>query len=463
MPKQDDTPLMRQWRNAKSRHADALIFFRVGDFYEMFYEDAEEGARLLGLTLTSRNNGGAAHVPLAGIPVKARDEYLQRLVRLGRRVAICEQVEDPAEAKDIVRREVVETVTPGAITADTLLDERRNNWLVALQEGPDGVALAAADITTGELIGTGVRSERLEAELARFEPSEILLPRSREAPLPVEGVSTTVRPDWLFDPELASEELRRHFSLHTLDGLGIEEGDASLLGVLGALVAYVKEVQPASAGGLRRPQIERPGDAMALDAMTRRNLELLEPLRADIPTDAPATLIDVVDETVTAMGGRLLRRWILRPLVAPEEIWRRQEAVAELVEDPPLRRAVRGELKQVRDLERLAGKVGAGRVAPRELAALGASLARIPAVLDALGAASSPRLAELVTGTDPLEDVRETIAAGLADDPPATLAEGGVIRPGHDAALDDLRAARDGARDFIASLQRRERERTGIG
>ncbi|MFW6331351.1 MAG: DNA mismatch repair protein MutS [Gemmatimonadota bacterium] len=464
MPKQDDTPLMRQWREAKSRHPDALVFFRVGDFYEMFHEDAEEGAKLLGLTLTARNNGGAANVPLAGIPVKARDEYLQRLVRLGRRVAICEQVEDPAEAKDIVRREVVETVTPGAITSDSLLDERRNNWLVAIVESArdDEVALAAADISTGEFLATRVAPERLEAELARFEPSEVLLPRAREGARPVPGVSTTYRPDWLFDPELAADELRRHYALHSLDGLGVQAGDAPLIGALGALLAYITEVQPASAQGLRPPQIERSGEAMALDAMTRRNLEILEPLRADLPSGA-ATLIDVVDETVTAMGGRLLRRWLLRPLVVPEEIWRRQEAVAELVERPGVRRAVRAELKQVRDLERLAGKVGAGRVAPRELAALGSSLARIPGVVDALGDTGSRWLRELRERIDPLEDVRSPIAAGLADAPPATLGEGGVIREGYDAALDDLRSTRDGAREFIASLQQRERERTGIG
>ena len=464
MPKQDDTPLMRQWREAKSRHADALVFFRVGDFYEMFYEDAEEGARLLGLTLTSRNNGGAANVPLAGIPVKAKAEYLQRLVRLGRRVAICEQVEDPAEAKDIVRREVVETVTPGAITADTLLDERRNNWLVAVVEGDDGhAAVAAADISTGEFVGTRVPGTRLEAELARFEPSEVLLPKAREGAVPVEGASATYRPDWLFDPELAADELRRHFTLHTLDGLGFQAGDEALIGALGALLAYVREVQPASATGLRRPQIERAGDAMALDEMTRRNLELVLPLRADTPAGTAATVIDVIDETVTAMGARLLRRWLLRPLVAPEPIWRRQEAVAELVEEPSLRRALRTELKQVRDLERLAGKIGAGRVTPRELASLGSSLGRVPAVLAALEGASSPRLTTLAGRIDPLADVRETLAAALADDPPATLAEGGVIRAGYDAALDDLRETRDGARDFIASLQARERERTGIG
>ncbi len=461
MAKQEDTPLMRQWREAKSRHSDALIFFRVGDFYEMFYEDAEEGARLLGLTLTARNNGQAADVPLAGIPVKARDEYLQRLVKLGRRVAICEQVEDPAEAKDIVRREVVETVTPGAITSDTLLQARRNNWLVAVLEAEGDVAVAAADISTGEFLGTRVAPDRLEVELARLEPSELLLPKGREDS-PAEGVVVTHRPDWLFDPELAADELRRHFTLHSLDGLGVQPGDEPLLGALGALLAYIREVQPASADSLRRPQIERPGEAMALDAMTRRNLELLEPLRSDVPKGAAGTLVEVVDETVTAMGGRLLRRWLLRPLVEPDEVWRRQEAVAELVTEAAVRRALRGELKQVLDLERLAGKVATGRVAPRELAALGRSLGRLGPLLDALAEAESPRLRALADGLDPLDDVRERIEVGLSDEPPATLADGGVIREGFDPELDDLRATRDGAREFIASLQQRERKRTGI-
>jgi DNA mismatch repair protein MutS len=462
MPKQEETPLMRQWRDAKSRHPDALIFFRVGDFYEMFCEDAEEGARLLGLTLTARNNGGAADVPLAGIPVKARNEYLQRLVRLGRRVAICEQVEDPSEAKDIVRREVVETITPGAITADTLLDERRNNWLVAILEADGATAIAAADISTGEFLGTLASPERIEAELARFEPAEVLLPQAQETAPLVEGVSRTLRPDWLFDPDLAADELRRHFALHTLDGLGFQDEDGPLVGALGALLAYIREVQPATAGGLRPPRVERPGDAMALDEMTRRNLELVAPLRGDAQAGETATLIDVVDETATAMGARLLRRWLLRPLVEPAAIWRRQEAVAELVEEAALRRAVRAELKEVRDLERLAGKVGAGRVTPREMAALASSLARLPRVASALEAAASPLLAELRDGLDPLADVRDLLAGALADDPPATLGEGGVIRTGYDAALDELRAARDGARDFIAALQTRERGRTGI-
>ncbi len=467
MPKQEETPLMRQWREAKSRHPDAIVFFRVGDFYEMFCEDAEEGSRLLGLTLTTRNNGGAADVPLAGIPVRARNDYVQRLVRLGRRVAICEQVEDPAEAKDIVRREVVETITPGSVTSDALLDERRNNWLVALVEADAGAAaIAAADISTGDFLGTRVAGERLEAELARFEPAEILLPRAREgapgrAPL-LDGVSTTHRPDWLFEPDLAGDELRRHFGLHTLDGLGFQEGDEPLIGALGALLVYIREVQPAAAEGLRPPRLERPGEAMALDEMTRRNLELVAPLRGDGPAGAADTLIDVIDETTTAMGARLLRRWLLRPLVAPEPIWRRQEAVAELVEDPALRRGIRGQMREVRDLERLAGKVGAARVTPREMWALGSSLARLPEVRAGLDGTVAPLLVELRQELDPMADVRAAISAAVAEDPPATLMEGGVIRVGHDPELDGLRETRDGARDFIAALQTRERERTGI-
>ncbi|HEY8485440.1 MAG TPA: DNA mismatch repair protein MutS [Longimicrobiales bacterium] len=468
MSRQDDTPLMQQWREAKARHPDALIFFRVGDFYEMFYEDAEEGARLLGLTLTTRNNGGAAEVPLAGVPVRAREEYLRRLVQLGRRVAICEQMEDPSEAKGIVRREVVETVTPGVVLADSLLSARRNNFLVALAEDGQGrLGLAAVDVSTGELLATPVAADALEAELARLEPAEVLLPQGWEgrAVPGAEAASLTYRPDWLFDRELAAGELRRRFGVRTLDGFGFQEGDDALVCAVGALVAYVAEVQPAALAHLRPPRLERGGEAMVLDEMTRRNLELVEPLRPDLAgreSGQPSTLIEVVDETLTPMGARMLRRWILRPLTRPEPIWARQEAVAELFENASQRRRIRAELKEIRDLERLAAKIGAGRVTPRELKALEASLARLPTLKALLAGATSPMLCELAAGLDPLEDVREQIQRAISDDPPAALADGGVIREGYNAELDELRSIRDGARDFIASLQARERERTGI-
>jgi DNA mismatch repair protein MutS len=463
----EDTPLMQQWREAKARHPDAIVFFRVGDFYEMFCEDAEEAARLLNLTLTSRNNGGAAHVPLAGVPVRARDEYLQRLVKLGRRVAICEQVEDPAEARGIVRREVVELVTPGAVLADTLLSERRNNWLVSVCDGGEGrVALAAADISTGEVTATLVEAAALESELACYEASELLLPAPWvERPLPgAEGASRTYRPEWLFDPELGRDELARRFRVRGLEGFGFERGDEPMAGALGALVTYLAEALPGVMELLRPPRLERAGDAMPLDEMTRRNLELVEPLRADA---APAgvrtkTLLDVVDETVTAMGGRLLRRWLLRPLLSADRIWERQAAVAELVEAAAVRRAVRESLKSIRDLERLAAKAAAARAAPRELRALADSLGALPSLAEAAVPATSPLLVALRDGIDVLDDVHALLAGALDDDVPATVGDGGVIRAGYDAELDELRELRDNAQTVLARLQTRERERSGI-
>jgi DNA mismatch repair protein MutS len=465
MSKPEDTPLMQQWRDAKSRHPDALVFFRVGDFYEMFCEDAEEGAKLLGLTLTSRNNGGAAHVPLAGVPVRARDEYIQRLIRLGRRVAVCEQVEDPAEAKGIVRREVVETITPGAVLADALLVERRNNNLVALHEVDAHIAVAAADASTGEALVLLATAAELEAELARLEPAELLLPASwigRDVPVH-DGVSRTYRPDWIFDPDHGRDELKRRYNVSALDGFGFESGDAALLGVLGALIGYIAEVQPSAVLSLRPPRIERAGAAMLLDEMTRRNLELIEPLRADAGARGrAATLIDVIDETQTAMGARLLRRWVLRPLVQVDAIRARQAAVANLLEDPRMRRAVRAELKDVRDLERLAAKVGSGRAAPRDLRALALSLERLPQLRAALTDAAAPLLADTVAGLDMLADVHDMLGRALNDELPATIGEGDVLRTGWSAELDELRELRDGAQDYIARLQSRERERSGI-
>ncbi|MBR9988795.1 MAG: DNA mismatch repair protein MutS [Gemmatimonadetes bacterium] len=464
MPKPEDTPLMQQWRDAKSRHPDALVFFRVGDFYEMFCEDAEEGARLLGLTLTSRNNGGAANVPLAGVPARARDEYIQRLIRLGRRVAICEQVEDPAEAKGIVRREVVETVTPGAVLADALLVERRNNHLVALVDTGDDAVIAVADASTGEVSVLRTTAGELVAELARLEPAELLLPSrmlGREVP-GAEHISRTYRPDWLFDPEHGREELKRRYSVSSLEGFGFETGDAPLLGALGALIAYIAEVQPVALPTLRPPRIERAGSAMLLDEMTRRNLELIEPMRTDGQSGRAATLIDVIDETQTPMGARLLRRWVLRPLVVADRIHERHDAVANLLEDPPMRRALRAELRDVRDLERLAGRIGAGRAAPRDLRALEQSLGKLPGVRTALDGVTASLLCIAAEGIDVLDDVHSMLGRALNDELPASIGEGDAIRAGWNAELDELRALRDGAQEYIARLQSRERERTGI-
>ncbi|HEX6059626.1 MAG TPA: DNA mismatch repair protein MutS [Gemmatimonadaceae bacterium] len=465
----EDTPLMQQWREVKARHRDALVFFRVGDFYELFYGDAEEGSRLLGLTLTARNNGGAAEVPLAGIPVRAGAEYLRRLVQHGHRVAICEQVEDPKLAKGIVRREVVETITPGAAFADDLLHGARNNFLCALH-APAGAAgrtgIAAADLSTGELRLFLAEPEEVAAVLARLAPREVVLARGSAADVAVpregerDGALVTEREEWEFDPTLAGEELRSHFGVLSLDGFGIGSGDAPALGAAGALLRYLRELQPGGVPHLARPTVERPGGVMPLDEMTRRNLELVESLRGG---ETEGTLLAVLDRTLTPMGARLLRQWILAPLTARAAIEARHDAVEAIAHDAVARQALRAALDGVRDVERLGSKVAAGRATPRELGALGVSLARLPRVDDALRALGEAGvLAEARRRWDACADLAGDVARTLVDAPPIAIGEEDTIRAGVDAALDDLRALRDGGKDAIARIQAEERERTGI-
>jgi DNA mismatch repair protein MutS len=452
---------MQQYREIKSRHTDAVLFFRMGDFYEMFYEDAELAARVLGLTLTSRNNGGAAEVPLAGVPVKAVSEYLRRFVQQGYRVAICEQVEDPALAKGIVRREVVETITPGAAFADDMLDGSRNNFLCAVHRLDDRIGVAAADVSTGEFRLFVVEAGELEPILARLAPRELLLARAAagDAAPNVDGALLTEREGWEFDAAFARDELARHFAVHSLDGLGVGAEDDAAVGAAGALLRYLRELQPAGLPHLARPVIERAGGVMPLDEMTRRNLELVESLRGG----TAGTLLDVLDRTLTPMGARLLRQWILAPLTSREPIDARLDAVAALAGDARVRARLREALDGVRDVERLASKAAAGRATPRELGALGASLARLPGVEDAVrelrGAGA---IARLLAEWDGCADVAGEIASTLVDRPPMTIGDEDAIRGGVDAPLDEMRALRDGGKDAIVRIQEQERGRTGI-
>jgi len=451
---------MQQWRDVKARHPDTLVFFRVGDFYELFHGDAERGAKLLGLTLTARNNGAANRVPLAGIPVKALQDYLGRLVRLGERVAICEQVEDPAQAKGIVRREVTETITPGTILDDQLLEGRRNNLLLALAPSEDGIGIAAMDLSTGEFELQCLPEAEVASELGRLEPAELLLPRKMEGSAFGFDRAITLRDDWSFDAQPAEEELRRVFRVHGLDGFGLRAEDHGMIGAAGALLAYVREIRPSGTGHLQAPRIRHSGDAMVLDEMTRRNLELVEALRGG---ESSGTLLSVIDRTETAMGARLLRRWVMRPLLRPEAIWERQEAVSELVETPRLRRALRDQLGDVTDLERLAGKLGTGRGSPRDLLGLLRSLGALPPLLETLSAAGCEGLQRAAGAVDPLLDLHSVLARAIASEAPVSVQDGGVIRAGYDDTLDEVRGTLAGARDFILSLQAREREQTGIG
>jgi DNA mismatch repair protein MutS len=457
-----DTPLMQQWREIKARHPDSLLLFRVGDFYEMFFEDAEEGSRLLEITLTSRNNG-SSRAPLAGIPIHALDGYLQRLVRLGKRVAICEQVEDPATAKGIVRREVVESITPGTALSETLLHPRRNNYIVAVTgdtEPGGSLAFAAADLSTGEVRVHRVGWSELADRIGEIEPSEVLLPRSWEIlPLPPLGRTIlTYRGDWLFEAAHGREELRRQYRVTHLDGFGLPD-DPRILGACGALVAYLSETQPKVSEALRAPRLLLDTERMPIDEMTRRNLELVEPIS---PGEGSRTLLDVIDLAVTPMGGRLLRRWLLSPLLLRIAIEERLDAVQELVEDADVRREVRRLFRDVRDLERLAVRIAGGRCGPRDLLAVRDALQLVPPLLATIGGVRSSLLSQHVGGLDPLPELAGLIDRSISPDAPATLAEGGVIRDGYDPELDELRAVREGAVDWIAKVQARERERTGI-
>jgi DNA mismatch repair protein MutS len=471
----EGTPLMQQYRDIKDRHQDAILLFRMGDFYEMFYDDAQVASRVLGLTLTSRNNGGAADVPLAGVPVKAVNDYLRQLVQHGFRVAICEQVEDPRLAKGIVRREVVETITPGAAFADDLLDSARNNFLCALHREGEMFGIAAVDVSTGAFHLAVASAGDADAVLARFAPREILIARGAQllgpgAPLRADGALVTERDAWEFDTDIGREELARQFAVHGLEGLGLGAAAAVVVGAGGALIRYVRELQPAGTPQITRPVLDYAGAVMPLDEMTRRNLELVESLRgvADQPNGRSAaertgTLYGVFDRTQTPMGARLLRQWLLAPLLDRASIEARLDAVAAFVAHPVERAALRDAMDGVRDVERLGGKAAAGRATPRELGALGASMQRLPDVAQALRTvATTGRLLELLERWDGCEDLTAEITATLVERPPVAIGEEDAIRTGVDAVLDELRGLRDGGKDAIAAIQTAERARTGI-
>jgi DNA mismatch repair protein MutS len=453
---------MQQYRDIKARHPQTILFFRMGDFYEMFEDDAKLAARELGLTLTSRNNGGAAEVPLAGVPVKAATEYLRRLIAKGHRVAICEQVEDPKLAKGIVRRAVIETVTPGTVLTDDWLVRNRNNYIVAVDPRGAAAGLATLDVTTGELILETVPASDTAAAVARYEARELVLPA--EVSVSTDVGTVTVREAWEFDPELAREDLMRTYGIASLDGLGVSAEDRPAIGAAGALLRYARELKPGGLPHLAHPTIVRRGDVLPLDEMTRRNLELVEPLRAGAEG---ATLLEVIDSTLTSMGGRLLRRWLLAPLVDPVAINARLDAVQVLVGDGRGRARLREALDGVRDLERLAGRAALGRATPREMGALRDSILRLPDVAGALGGLEARERSALVEASahelDLLTDIGEELSRALVERPPAQLDDGDAIRPGYDHDLDELKVARDGGKQYIAALQSRERERTGIG
>ncbi len=461
---------MRQYFEAKRQHRDAIVFFRMGDFYEMFYEDALVAARALELTLTSRSkdaSGGA--IPMCGVPFHAADGYIARLVKKGFRVAVCEQMEDPKKAKGLVRREVVRVVSPGTLTDASYLDAREPAFLTSIcatDHGP-GFGVALLDLSTGEFTTTEYTGadgrQALIDELAVLRPREIVVPSgvadlaTLAAELDADAFVTNAEP-WTFDFESARRSLLDQLRVQSLHGFGLEEHRAAV-SAAGALVQYLRDTQKADLAHLRDISFRTGADCLVVDRTTLRNLEVVEGSSGG----RPGSLLDEIDRTVTSMGGRLLRSWLLRPLLSLERIQDRLDAVEEFAFRATERAKVRATLKVIHDMERLVARAALGTAGPRDLAALGQSIAVIPRVKMQVSELSAPLVGSLVAEVDDLADLRDELDRTLIAEPPAVARDGGVVRDGIDRELDELRSISRSGRQRIAEMEEAERSRTGIG
>jgi DNA mismatch repair protein MutS len=470
--------MMRQFHAAKEQHPQALLFFRMGDFYELFFDDAKLAAKELGLTLTARDK--AKKVPMAGVPVRAMEGYLTRLVRAGHTVAICEQVQDPREVKGLVDREVVRVVSPGTLVEDESLVGTEPLFVLALDLQPPArgkttegwtVGLAWADLSTGSFRCAEARLDRLGEELGRIQPAEVLLPELPDddgstaaawhelrAQVAREEVPIAWRAPWTFDARNGARDLRQHLKVATLEAYGVEEMPA-VLASCGGLLAFLQETQKSALPQLRELRLHRAQEHLVMDGATRRTLEVVRNLQ-DGGRDG--TLLATIDRTGTAMGARLLREWLLEPLVDAAAIEERQQAVADLVEDAALRRELLGLLDGLGDLERLGAKLAAGRAGARDLGGLALALEVVPALRQALAVPESPGLGRLVEALDPCTASAALIRRTLVDEPPLSLGDGGLIRDGFSAEVDELRALAKGGKEYLAALQEREAARLGF-
>jgi DNA mismatch repair protein MutS len=486
------TPLMRQYAAVKKDHPTALLFFRLGDFYELFFDDAVVASKELQITLTSRNKEKGIAIPMCGVPYHAAEGYIGKLIRKGFKVAICEQVEDPRVAKKLVRREVTRVVTPGT-AADSSLGSDENNFLAAIAQVGERVGFAALDVSTGEFRATEFSGEgalrRVQEELEQLRPKELLygsaaplfedknsrslLPRTGDAPIPTQalpirtpqpraaGANCTETPldDWIFAPDHAIPLLENHFGVLSLEGFGLA-GRTAAASAAGAILYYVRSTQRGSLDHVDRIGWYERQNCLVLDVVTVRNLELIEPLFAG--TDAGVTLLRSIDAAVTPMGKRLLRAWLLRPSLDLGEISARLDAVEAGVKSIVAREELRRALDGVLDLERLLSRVTLETANPRDVLALAASLARIPAVKAAIGRLAASRLAVLQVALDDLADLRENIEKTIVPEPPLTFADGGVIAACVDRDLDELRELSRNSKQVLAQIEQRERGRTGI-
>ena len=460
------TPLMRQYHALKQEKPDHLLLFRLGDFFELFFDDAVTAARDLDITLTSRNKEKGRPIPMCGVPAHSIDGYLSKLIVKGHKVAIADQVEDAKKTKTLVRRAITRVITPGTATDTGMLDAGRNNYLGAVAPKGDRTGLAYVDVSTGEFRMTELPEAEVEAALDQIGAREVLEPSA--GPLFAEPAAhngaragqrlRTELESWIFHFDYAERTLCSHFKLHSLDGLGAKDHPAAVAAA-GAVLHYLRDTQRAALEHLDAPHFYVQHDWMALDAITVRHLELIEPLFA---AEGGASLISVIDRTRTPMGKRLLRQWLLRPAVSIEEIDSRLDGVGELAAGPIARGEMETELAKILDIERLLAKVTLCTANPRDLVGLGTSLARLPHIRGRMEALESSRMRELHQRLDELTDVSGRILSTLADEPPIHLADGGVIRGGIDAELDELREIRKNSRGYIAQMESRERERTGV-
>ncbi|MDX1765050.1 MAG: DNA mismatch repair protein MutS, partial [bacterium] len=464
------TPLMRQYTQIKSQYPDAILFFRMGDFYEMFNEDAKVASRALQISLTKRGKSDGMDIPLCGFPYHAAEPYIAKLIRQGYKVAVCEQVEDPKKAKGIVKREVIRVVTPGTVLDEGMQEARENLYVASFVQSAGGVGLALIDLTTGEFLlsetDRGDLEEYLLARFGTFEPREVVVPEEMRTSQLLEAavhdfpnLAVQYMDGWTFETAEATRKLTEHFETSTLDGFGC--GDARrAIAAAGGLLRYVEETQKGSLPHLRGLRLLRDGDRMFLDGATIRNLELV---RSSLDGTKRGSLLQVLDRTRTAMGGRTLRNLILNPLRQREEILNRQEAVAELWQGGSLHQEIEEHLAQVYDLERLIGRITLRIANARDLLALASSLKPLPRLRELMSGLAAPLLADLKNRLDDLQDVRGCIGQAIHDDPPLGLREGRLIRDGHSRELDELRTIGREGKAWIARLENRERERTGIG
>jgi DNA mismatch repair protein MutS len=451
------TPMMQQYLAIKAEHPDILLFYRMGDFYELFYDDARRAAELLDITLTARGKSAGNPIPMAGVPVHAVDGYLAKLVRLGESVAICEQVGDPAASKGPVAREVVRVVTPGTLTEDALLDDRRDNLIVALLGRDARYGLAALDLSSGRFTLLEVDGDdALRGELVRLEPAELLVPDD-DVPLPeLPDAARRRLPPWHFDPAAAHRALCTQFGTRDLAGFGCE-GLELAVGAAGGLLQYVRDTQRGALPHLRGLAVEHHDEALALDAASRRNLEI----DRNLGGRDQQTLVGVFDRTVTSMGGRCLRRWLQRPLRDQAALGLRHGAIAVLLENGAhagLREVLRG----TADVERILSRVALRSARPRDLVGLRDALGRLPALHEGLGSLEASLLYAIAGALVEQPAMHDLLCRALIEQPPVVLRDGGVIAEGFDAELDELRGLSRNADGFLAELELRERERTGV-